>query len=262
MELIDTHAHLTFGQLKDRTDAVIQRACDAGVIQCITVATEPAEIDEVIALADKYDCVFAALGYHPHIAKDVTENDLARLKDLCSHPKVVAIGETGLDFHYNFSAQPAQEEIFIRHLRIAAETNLPVIIHSRNAFEETLKILDSNGGGIERIVFHCFGETAERAKIILDKDWHISFTGVVTFKNAHDTRQAAKLVPLDKLMVETDCPYMSPEPKRNKKPNEPALLTYTARFIAELKDIAAEDFAVGTTKTARTFFNLPVAQHK
>jgi TatD DNase family protein len=257
MELIDTHAHLSFGDLRGQVDAVIERAVETGVTRCVTVATEPGELDEVIGLAERYECVFAAIGYHPHVAKDIGESDFQRLRNLTGHPKVVAIGETGLDFHYNFSAQSAQREVFIRHLEIAAEAGLPVIIHSRNAFDDVLAILDKHAQGIEHVVFHCFSEAAGQAQVVLDKGWHVSFTGVVTFKNAGAIREAAKVVPLERMMIETDCPYMSPEPKRNTKPNEPALLIHTARFLADLKGIAMEDFAARVTETSKGFFKLP-----
>ena len=257
MELIDTHCHLTFKQFAASLEAVIARADSAGVKQLITVGTDPDDNKQAVALAEKFDHLYAAVGFHPHVAKDITTADLKELKQLASHDKVVAVGETGLDFHYNFSKQPDQKKLFTAQLEIAAELKKPVIIHSRQAFDETMAILESKARGIEKIVFHCFGGSAEQAKIILEKGYYISFTGVVTFKNAETVRQAAMAVPLDRLMLETDCPYMSPEPMRNQKVNEPALMIHTAAFIAGLKSLHPDDLAAAVTATSRAFFNLP-----
>ncbi len=257
MELIDTHCHLTFKQFTATLKAVIARADSAGVTQLITVGTDPDDNKKAIALTEKFDQVYAAVGLHPHVARDVTAADLKELKELTRYDKVVAIGETGLDFHYNFSKQPDQKKLFAAQLEIAAELDLPVIIHSRQAFDETMEILESKGRGIEKIVFHCFGGSAEQAKIILEKGYYISFTGVVTFKNAETVHQAAMAVPLDRLMLETDCPYMSPAPMRKQKVNEPALMVHTAVFVAGLKSMQPEDLAAAVTAASRAFFNLP-----
>jgi len=150
-----------------------------------------------------------------------------------------------------------QRRVFAEHLKIAAELNLPVIIHCRKAFDETIEVLEQSGSSVKNVVFHCFSGSAEQAEIVLDHGFHISFTGVVTFKNAEKTRRAAGVVPVDRLMLETDCPYMSPEPMRKQKPNEPALMTHTAKFLAELKQVSLHEFAKRTTATARDFFDLP-----
>ena len=254
--LIDTHAHLAFEPLLSDIDNVLKRSIDAGVTRWITVGTDTEENPKSIALTEKYENLYAALGIHPHYAKDVTAEDLAELERLLKHEKVVAIGETGLDFHYNFSEQPAQKELFKKHLVISANLNLPVIIHSREAFDDTMAILEQQGGSIEKVVFHCFTGTADQAKVILDKGWYISFTGVVTFKHTEHVREAAKVVPLDRMMLETDCPYMTPAPMRKQKTNEPALLVHTAKFLADLKGITFETLAAKTTETSREFFKL------
>ena len=257
MELIDTHAHLTFAELESDIDAVISRSKAAGVTAWVTVGTDPPQIQKTLALVPRFDNMYAALGIHPHYAKDVTTADLDTLKDLAKTDKVVAIGETGLDFHYNFSAQDAQKKIFGAQLQIAVELQKPVIIHCRNAFEETLAILDDFPDTLPNVVFHCFSGTADQAALLLERGCHISFTGIVTFKNAGQTRSAAALVGLDRLMIETDCPYISPEPMRKQKINEPALLIHTAKKIAELKNLTLEDFAAATIATGKRFFNLP-----
>jgi TatD DNase family protein len=257
MELIDTHCHLTFDDLASDIDSVIERSIAAGVVGWITVGTDMQENRKAVALTDKFEKMYAAVGIHPHDAKDVTAETLTELKEMARNEKVVAIGETGLDFHYDFSKPSDQERAFAAQLEIARELNLPVIIHSREAFDETMDILGRHGSGIKRIVFHCFSGSAEQAKIVLDHGFHISFTGVVTFKNADAIRQAAGVVPTDRLMLETDCPYMSPEPMRKQRINEPALMIHTAKFLAGLKQMPLPDFARAVTANSKAFFGLP-----
>jgi TatD DNase family protein len=254
--LTDTHAHLAFEPLLSDIDGILKRSIDAGVTRWITVGTNTDENRKSVALAQRYENLYAALGIHPHYAKDVNADDLAELERLLRYEKVVAVGETGLDFHYNFSEQSAQKELFKRHIALAAKLLLPLVIHSREAFDDTVRLLEENAAGIEKIVFHCFTGTAQQAQFILDKGWYISFTGVVTFKHAEHVREAAKAVPLDRMMLETDCPYMTPAPMRKQKTNEPGLLVHTARFIAELKGVSFETLAARTTATSRDFFRL------
>jgi len=268
MELIDTHCHLTFEPLAGDVENVIARSRSAGVTGWITIGTDTQQNQKAVELANKFENMYAAAGIHPHYAKDVTANDIAELKKLAQDLKVVAIGETGLDFHYDFSDRTSQQRIFVEQLKIACEMNLPVIIHCREAFDETIKTLEQFGSGlpsgmayaIKKVVFHCFSGSVEQAKIVLARGWHISLTGVVTFKNANKTREVAKLVPIERLMIETDCPYMSPEPMRKQKVNEPALMIHTARFIAELKNMDLDSFAKAVTATSRDFFNLPAVK--
>jgi len=257
MELIDTHCHLTFDELADDIEAVLERSKAAGVIGWITVGTDTDQSRKTVELANKFENMFAAVGIHPHEASNVTAETIAELKNLAQNKRVVAIGETGMDFHYDFSKPADQKRIFAAQLKIAAELNLPAIIHCREAFDETMEILDQHGRSVKKAVFHCFGGSDEQAKIVLDKGFHISFTGVVTFKNAQAVRKAAKIVPLDRLMLETDCPYMTPEPMRKQKINEPALMLHTAKRLAQLKQMDLPDFAKTTTATSRTFFALP-----
>jgi len=257
MELIDTHCHLTFNGLIQDIDGVVARSKAAGVTGWLTVGTDMQENQKALELTEKYENMYAAVGMHPHDAKDVTDDTLARLKELARNEKVVAIGETGLDYHYNHSLHEDQRKVFAGHLDIAEELDLPVIIHCREAFEETMEVLDNQTVGVKKIVFHCFSGSAEQAKIVLDRGYYISFTGVVTFKNARIKQQAAKIVPTDRLMLETDCPYMSPEPMRKQKVNEPALMVHTAKFLAELKEMNPADFANAVTATSKTFFGLP-----
>jgi len=256
MELIDTHCHLTFEPLAADVPGVVERSRAAGVDGWITVGTSLEDSNRAIELAAKHENMYAAVGIHPHEAKDADAAALAELKRLARQDKVVAIGETGLDFHYNFSKQPDQARVFAAHLDIARALSLPIVVHSRNAFDETVAILDRDGGGLKGVVFHCFSGSADQAKQLLDRGYYLSFTGVVTFKNADATRAAAQVVPLDRLMVETDAPYMSPEPVRKHKPNEPALMVYTAQLLADLKGVNLESLAQATTHNAGKFFEL------
>lgn len=260
MDLIDTHCHLTFEQLAGDIDNVLARSRDAGITEWITIGTDINHNLAAVEMAQNYDKLYAGIGVHPHDAKHVTGKTISQLKELAQHEKVVAIGETGLDFHYNLSEQPDQVRAFTSQLQIAYELNLPVIIHSRAAFDETMDILSEFlrlKGSLRSVVFHCFSGTAEQAKKVLGYGFHISLTGVVTFKNANTLRQVAQLIPLDKLMLETDCPYMSPEPMRKQKVNEPALMIHTARFLAELKGMNLPEFAEAVTATSKAFFGLP-----
>jgi TatD DNase family protein len=260
MELIDTHCHLTFEDLACDTDSVIARSREAGVIGWITVGTDPEHNRKAVKLAERFENLYAAVAVHPHDARIVTDEILRELKETARHEKVVAIGETGLDFHYDFSPRQDQRRVFEAQLEIARELNLPVIIHCREAFDETIDIIEQFigvKGGLKGVVFHCFGGSAQQARLVLDHGFYISFTGVVTFKNAEKAREAAKIVPADRLMLETDCPYMSPAPMRKQKINEPALIVHTARFLAELKEMNKNDFARAVTATSKNFFGLP-----
>ena len=259
MELIDTHCHLTFKPLDADLEAVLERSKANSVTSWITVGTSLEDSEKAVEFAERTDNLYATVGVHPHDAKEVRCDTLMQLRQLAGNVNVVAIGETGLDFHYNFSKQPDQLRVFAGQLKLAAELNLPIVVHSRNAFEETMDALEEHGSGLKGVVFHCFGGSPDEAELILERGYHISFTGVVTFKNADKARRAAKLVPLDRLMLETDCPYMSPEPMRKQKVNEPALMVHTARLLAEIKGMDLTEFAAAVTATSRAFFGLPSA---
>ena len=255
--MLDTHCHLDFNVYNNRRDEVVSEANTAGVHTIINIGVDRKSSVHSVELADTYDSVYAAVGVHPRDAKTLTDEVFQEIRELAHREKVVAIGETGLDYHYNLSLHEEQTRVFAAHLKIASALNLPVIVHCRNAFNETMEILESHGSGVKRVVFHCFSGSAEQAKIVLDRGYYISFTGVVTFKNARIKQQAAKIVPLDRLMLETDCPYMSPEPMRKQKVNEPALLIHTAKFLTELKQMPMEEFAQQVNMTTKNFFNIP-----
>jgi TatD DNase family protein len=257
MELIDTHCHLAFEQFAGDIDAVVERSRAAGVTGWVTIGTNTQENRKAVELAGRFENMYATVGIHPHYAQNATADDFAEMKRLAQNQKVVAIGETGLDFHYAFSKQNDQKRVFAEQLELARQMNLPVVVHSRDAFDDTIEILDRFGEGVKRVVFHCFGGSAEQARIVIEKGFYISFTGAVTFKNAENLRQVAALVPLGRLMVETDCPYMSPEPMRKQKINEPALMVHTVKRLAELKEMDLADFVDSVTAVSRNFFDLP-----
>ncbi len=256
MELIDTHTHLTYSEMGEPIEAVLDRSRVAGVSRWITVGTDIEHDQKAIGLAGRTEGMWAAIGIHPHHASEASDEDVARLSELARADKVVAIGETGLDFHYNFSTQARQVEVFRAQLALAVERGMPVMIHSRDAFAETMAILDEFAARIPRLVFHCHSGPIDQTREILARGWHVSFTGIITFKNGDTARQAAAEVPLDRMMIETDCPYISPEPVRNIRPCEPAMLVHTARKIAELKGLSVDVFAGAINTTSQSFFSL------
>jgi TatD DNase family protein len=254
--LIDAHAHLTFDELCGQIDAVLARSMSAGVTSWVTIGTSVEENTKAVALAERFDNMYATLGIHPHYAKDVTAGDVEAFRELARSPKVVAVGETGLDFHYNLSKQEAQKDIFRKELQIASELQLPVVIHSRNAYNETVEILDEFLPKLKKVVIHCFTYSPQEAISFLDRGCWISFTGVITFKSAELCRESAKVVPVNRLMIETDSPYMSPEPMRKQKVCEPALLVHTARRVAEIKDMDYMVFCEEVSESTRQFFGI------
>jgi len=262
--LVDTHCHLTFDALAADVDGVLARAHEAGVRRFITVATDLADARAALALLEHHSDVSMAAGIHPHEAGKATQDDFDALRDLhhgrlempVALDRLVAVGESGLDFHYDFAPRARQEEVFRFQLELACEVSRPVIIHARESEELVADILIDFPRLAGRVVFHCFSADARIARRILDQGCWISFTGVATFKNADAIREAARIVPDDRIMVETDSPYLSPVPIRNKRPCEPAFVTHTARRLAELRGVAFEDFANLTTQNAVRFFNL------
>ena len=256
MKLIDTHAHLTFEDLENQVDAVLARSIEAGVTRWITIGTDKEQNEKVLSLVDGYDKMWAALGYHPHYANEITDADMALLKEQFGHTKIVAVGECGLDYHYNNVVAENQHRLFRQHLEIAAALGKPVIVHTRDAFDDTMNILAEYTGKLKNVVIHCYGGDKEQTQLVLDRGYYISFTGTVTFKRSEALREVAKMIPLDRLMIETDCPYISPHPVRNTRPNEPALLIHTAQCLADVHGISLKAFAEKITKTSETFFRL------
>lgn len=259
--IIDSHCHIDGKEFDEDRDEVVKRAFDAGVRVMLNVGTgEPTSgsFERAVELAEKHDCVFASVGVHPHDAKTFDDEAEKLLRGLVERSKkIIAWGEIGLDYYYDHSPRDVQKDVFKRQLEIARELRLPVIIHSRDAEEDTLNILreevkDENfAGGI----MHCFGGSPEMARDCLDIGFMISFAGNVTFKKADNLRDAARIVPLDRLLVETDCPYLTPIPYRGKR-NEPARVVETAKFLAEFYDVEFEELAEATTENFLKFFKI------
>ncbi|MCL2648015.1 MAG: TatD family hydrolase [Phycisphaerales bacterium] len=251
--LIDSHCHLTYPGLVENVAAVLQRAAAAGVNRVITVGTDLPDHDKVVALADAYPVIFAALGVHPHHAAEVEEGYENFLENrLRNHQKVLAVGECGLDYHYDYSPRLRQRGVFVNQLEIARRVGLPVILHVREAHADALAIMKDFCE--LRFVVHCFTGTPAECEAWLALGAYIGITGIVTYKNAADVQASAKLVPSDKLFIETDAPYLSPEPVRKNKINEPANVVYTARFLAALRNTPFDQLAQQTTANAAKLF--------
>lgn len=263
--LIDTHCHLTYDDLSPQIDAVLSRAATAGVTSCITVATSPADARRAADLLRTRPAIFMAAGIHPHEASKVGDDEINALRDLhlerwSEGPppgRLVAVGETGLDFHYDFAPPARQEEVFRAQLEIACECGRPVIIHARKAEERVCEILAEYPDLRDRVVFHCFSRGPDVAQRIFDSHWWVSYTGVLTFQNADEIRASARITPADRYMLETDAPYLSPIPVRKIKPCEPAFVEHTARFLASVRAETFESVAAASTANALSFFGLP-----
>jgi TatD DNase family protein len=254
--LIDTHAHLDFPDYDTDREAVLRRAREAGVRYIITIGTDVARTEKAIAIAREHPDVYATVGVHPHYADDVTDETWGRLKRLADDERVVAIGEVGLDNFKLQSSKEAQRSLFERMLGLSREKGLPVIVHCREAFDDVLKILTAFASGDKlRGVVHCFSGSIEQARACMELGLCISFTGNITFKKAENLRAVAKEVPVEKMLLETDCPFLAPVPKRGKR-NEPAYVTHIARLLAELKGLSLQDVARITTLSAYELFGV------
>jgi len=247
--LVDSHCHIDFAEPDDRP-ALIERARAAGVRTMLTIGTKADELPEVIEIASSDPDIWCSIGVHPHEAQAAPDHVMDQLTDLIAHPKVVGIGETGLDFHYEHSPRDRQAQLFRAQCRLARAAGLPVIVHSRNADAETVAILADEG--MSRGVIHCFSTTRALSEPALALGFYISISGIVTFKNAEELRGIVPEIPLDRLLIETDSPYLAPIPLRGKT-NEPAFIVHTAAKVAELKGISVEELAAATTDN---FFHL------
>src|SRR5215468_3170156 len=251
MMLVDSHCHLDYYKEEDgERDAVVARARAAGVATMVTIGTRISEFEHVRAIAERYDDVYCTVGIHPHEAASEPEVDVARLVELTRHPKVIGIGETGLDFYYDHSPRDRQAAVFRTHIEAAAEAGLPLVVHSRDADPETVAIL-RDYPGVSGLI-HCFSTTRVLSDGALAQGLSISLSGIVTFKNATLLREIAADIPADRLLVETDAPYLAPAPHRGKR-NEPAFVVHTARQVAELRATPLADLAAATTAN---FFRL------
>ncbi len=247
MRLVDSHVHLDDSKFDADREQAIERALAAGVDRMMAIGTGegPPHVDTAVRLADRYPFLFATIGVHPHDASKATEETWKRLRDLAAHPKVLAVGEIGLDYHYDFSPRDVQRAVFERQLAFAAEFGKPVVIHTREAWQDTLEILRAQWHG--QGIMHCFTGDESEARQALDLGFHLSFGGVLTFPKAESVRQSARIAPLDRILVETDCPYLAPVPHRGKR-NEPAFIVETARRLAEVRGSTIEAIAEATTR--------------
>jgi TatD DNase family protein len=248
--VIDTHAHLD--ALDDEEADVVARARAAGVTRILTVGTTPAGCRTALDLADRFDDVFAILGIHPHEAGDTTEADLAEVRELLAHPRAVAVGETGLDWFRDYAPPDAQKRLFAQQLALAAEVHKPVVVHTRAADADTLAMLDGFSGGV---VLHCFS-SPHLLEPALERGWYISFAGNASFPKAVDLRLAATLVPADRILAETDCPYLAPQPVRGKR-NEPAYVIHTVAALAQARGEDAAELGRQIERNAAECFGLP-----
>jgi len=255
IKLIDSHAHLDFPDYADKLDDVLKRAQDAGVSKIISVGTTVEGSISCLALTRKYPFIFSTAGVHPHEAKDVTEDCYERIEKLAADEKVVAIGEVGLDYHYEHSPRETQKEVFRRFIHLAKRTGLPLVIHTREAEEDTLQILESENAAEAGGVIHCFSGSIELAKRCLEMGFHISIPGIVTFKKASNVHEVVKMVPIEKMLIETDSPFLAPIPYRGKR-NEPAYVKIVAEKVAGLKGLTLEDVARITTLNTERLFSI------
>jgi len=249
----DTHAHYCDKRFDEDRDELLESLPGAGVSLVLNSGSSLRSSRFSLELSDKYSFIYASVGVHPHDSKSMTDSTAAELEELLTHPKAVAVGEIGLDYHYDFSPRDVQRRRFCEQLELARRLNKPVIIHEREALQDTLDTVreyrDLTG------VFHCFSGSWETAKIILDMGWYLSFTGVITFKNARRALEVLTKMPADKIMLETDCPYLAPDPNRGKR-NSSLYLPYIAEKVAEVRGMNVDDVAALTTENGKRFFGL------
>lgn len=253
--LFDTHVHLNAEQFNEDLEEVISRAKEAGVGKMVVVGFDRPTIERAMELVEHYDFLYASVGWHPVDAIDMTDEDLAWIEELSSHPKVVALGEMGLDYHWDKSPKDVQKEVFRKQIHLAKKVKLPIIIHNREATQDIVDILREEGAEEVGGIMHCFSGSPEIAQECVDMNFYISLGGPVTFKNAKKPKEVAEEIPLERLLIETDCPYLAPHPNRGKR-NEPAYVKLVAEQIAELKGISLEEVERMTTENANKLFNI------
>ncbi len=255
-ELIDSHCHLTSDALLNQAPAVIDRAKAAGVGSIVTIATDLADAEQALELSRQHSGVHVVCGIHPHEAAKAPANWDAALIEWVRRDDVIGVGEMGLDYHYDFSDRRSQRAVFIRQLEIAQEIGKPIVVHCREAHGDTLQAL-SGCGRNRKVVIHCFTGSQAEAEEILEQGYWISLTGAATFKRSDELRRVAAMVPDDRLMIETDSPYLSPEPVRNVRPNEPAHLVHIAACIAKSRGVTVDELGAMCAANTRRFFSLP-----
>lgn len=253
--LFDTHVHLNAWQFKEDLNEVIERAVEAGVTRMTVVGFDEETIPPAIEIAETYDFIYAAVGWHPVDAIDFKDHHLDYLREYAQHEKVVALGEMGLDYHWDKSPKDVQEKVFRAQIQLAKEVNLPIIIHNREATDDVIRILQEEKAEEVGGIMHCYSGTVEQMQPCLEMNFYISLAGPVTFKNAKLPKEVAKEVPLDRLLVETDAPYLAPHPFRGKR-NEPAYVTKVAEAIAELRNMDYETICEITRKNALAIYRI------
>ncbi|CAG9610123.1 TatD family hydrolase [Pseudoneobacillus rhizosphaerae] len=253
--LFDTHAHLNADQYKEDLHEVMKRAKEAGVSNIVVVGFDTLTINRAVELAEAHDYIYACVGWHPVDAIDMTDDDLKWIEELANHPKVVAIGEMGLDYHWDKSPHDIQKDVFRKQIRLAKKVKLPIVIHNRDATADIVEILREEGAAEVGGIMHCFSGSVEIAKECLDMNFYISLGGPVTFKNAKKPKEVALEIPLDKLLIETDCPYLTPHPYRGQR-NEPSYVKLVAEQIAEIKGVTFEEIARATSDNAKKLFGI------
>ena len=251
--MIDTHSHINMIE-SFSIDEVIKNAKDFGVNKIIVPSAYPKDIDEVMALVETHFNIYGMLGVHPTEVKDWTDDLIDKIKEYSKHPKIVAIGEIGLDYYWDKSFNDLQKEVFIKQIKLANELNLPISIHDREAHKDTMDILKEHNNS-SKIIMHCFSGSVELAKECVKQGYYIALGGVVTFKNAVKMKEVAKEIPLERLLLETDAPYLTPVPYRGKE-NQPAYVKYVAEEIAKIRNISLEEIDNITTQNACEVFNL------
>ena len=256
MNLIDTHCHLADRRLARNIDQVISDAATAGVNTMISASANIPDARIAVDIASKHAEVFCTAGVHPHHAAEQDEEYLAEIEQLAAHERNVAIGEIGLDYHYDYSPRPRQQEVFAEQLALAARLGKPIVIHTREAFDDTMAIIRESGVDGRAMVFHSFTGGLGEVRCVLDIGAMVSFSGIATFKTAEDIRAGATIVPDDRILVETDAPYLSPEPVRNARVNQPAYVAHVAACLAAVRGTDLEQFAEQTTANAERFFSL------
>ena len=255
MKLIDSHCHLDSEQFNADREAVIDRALAAGVERMLAIGSGdgPPDVEAAVRLADLYSMLYASIGVHPHDASKATSETYKRFAELATHPKVVGVGEIGLDYHYDHSPRDIQRDVFAEQMRIASDAGKPIIIHTREAWSDTMALVRKHWNPARGGVIHCFTEGPAEAGEALELGLHISFAGIVTFPKSIALQDAARLVPSDRLLVETDAPFLAPVPHRGKR-NEPAFVVHTARKIAELRGVDEEEIGAITVANFERLF--------
>ncbi len=257
--IVDSHAHLTWDSFQDDQSAVIARALEKGVCQIVNAGVNLVTIEQTVELTESYEQIYTAVGLHPHEARHWDAGSRRRLMEAAGHAKVVAIGECGLDYYYNYSERGDQVKAFQEQIKIARELMKPLIIHTRDAWEDTFATLEEQDARSAGGVFHCFSGSPQEVERAQDLGFFISFSGIVTFKNAIGVQEAAARVRDDRLLVETDCPYLAPHPMRGKR-NEPAFVWLVAEKLAEIRGTSMDHTAAITSENARQLFKLPTPQ--